>query len=76
MKELLEQIIRALAEHPEKTHINEFYGEKTVVLEFRCPKPDAGRIIGKGGKTIGSIRGLLNAVAAKDGRRAVLEVVE
>lgn len=76
MKELLEDIVRALAEHPEKVRITEIIGEKTIVLELRCPKDDLGRVIGKGGKTVGAIRTLLNAVASREGRRAILEVVE
>lgn len=76
MKELLETIVRSLIEHPEQARITEIIGEKTVVLELRCAKGDLGKIIGKGGKTVGSIRTLLNAVASREGRRAILEVVE
>jgi len=48
----------------------------TQVFELRCHSEDIGKVIGKEGKTVGSLRTLLNAVASKQGRRAVLEVVE
>ena len=34
------------------------------------------KVIGKSGKTVGAIRTLLSTAAARQGRRAMLEVVE
>jgi len=76
MNTLLEQIIRALCDAPAAVSINVIDGEKTVILEIRCQKDDVGKIIGKNGKTISSVRTLMNAIAAKDGRQAVVEVAD
>lgn len=76
MKELIEYIIRALVDHPEAVRLTEVDGEKTAIFELRCHADDVGKVIGKSGKTVGSIRTLLGAVAAREGRRAMLEVVE
>lgn len=51
-------------------------GEKTAVLEIRCHADDVGKVIGKNGKVIQSLRTLVAALAARENRRAVLEVVE
>lgn len=76
MKELIEYIIRALVDHPDAVRLTEVDGEKTAIFELRCHADDVGKVIGKSGKTVGSIRTLLGAVAAREGRRAMLEVVE
>lgn len=76
MKELIEYIVRILVDHPEEVQITEVDGEKTVIFELRCNKDDIGKIIGKSGKTVGAIRTLLSTAAAKDGKRAMLEVVD
>ena len=76
MKELVENLARTLVDHPEELRITEIEGERTIVFELRCNDEDVGKIIGKSGKTIGAIRTLLSTVAARQNRRAVLEVVE
>jgi hypothetical protein len=76
MKDLIEYIIRSLVDHPDDIRLTEVDGEKTVIFELRCHAEDVGKVIGKSGKTVGAIRTLVSAVAARSGRRAMLEVVE
>lgn len=76
MKELIEHIVRSLVDHPDDIRITELDGERTIVFELRCHADDVGKVIGKSGKTVGAIRTLLSAVAAKHNRRAMLEVVD
>jgi hypothetical protein len=76
MRELLEYIVRVLVDYPNDVRITEVDGERTVVFELRCHPDDVGKVIGKSGKTVGAIRVLLGTAAAKQGRRAMLEIVE
>lgn len=76
MKEILESIAKSLVDAPNDVQITEFDGEKTIVFELRCNAKDIGKIIGKSGKTVGAMRTLLNSIAAKQGRKAMLEVVD
>jgi len=76
MKELVEYIVRALVDHPDDVRVTEVDGEKTIIFELRCHPEDLGKVIGKSGKTVGAIRALLSTAAARQGRRAMLEVVE
>jgi predicted RNA-binding protein YlqC (UPF0109 family) len=75
MKNLVEHIAKRFADHPEEVSVCEMTGKRTVILELRCNGKDVGRIIGKNGRTIGAIRALLTAFAAKERCRTVLEVV-
>ena len=76
MKELIEYVVKTLIDHPEDLRIAEIEGERTIVFELRCHPEDVGKVIGKSGKTVGAIRTLLSTVAARQNRRAMLEVVE
>ena len=56
--------------------ITEINGDKTIIFELRCNAKDVGKIIGKSGKTVGAMRTILNSMASKQGRKAMLEVVD
>jgi predicted RNA-binding protein YlqC (UPF0109 family) len=76
MKDILERIAKSLVDAPSEVQITEIDGDKTVIYELRCNAKDIGKIIGKSGKTVGAMRTLLNSIAAKQGRKAMLEVVD
>ncbi|MDY0144879.1 MAG: KH domain-containing protein [Kiritimatiellia bacterium] len=76
MKELIEYVVKTLIDHPDDLRIAEIEGERTIVFELRCHPDDVGKVIGKSGKTVGALRTLLSTVAARQNRRAMLEVVE
>ncbi len=76
LKAFVEQIAKALVDHAENVNVREVVGERTTVFELRVGEGDLGKVIGKGGQTARAIRTLLSAVAAKQGKRAVLEIIE
>jgi len=76
LKSFVENIAKALVDHPDYVDVREIAGERTTVFELRVGEGDLGKVIGKGGQTARAIRTLLNAVAAKQGKRAVLEIIE
>jgi len=76
MKDFVAYVIKALVDHPDQVSISEIYGAHSVVIEVHCHAEDMGRVIGKSGKTIGAIRLLISGLAARQGRKALLEIVE
>ncbi|HEY5621793.1 MAG TPA: KH domain-containing protein [Pontiella sp.] len=76
MKQVIETIAKSLVDAPNEVSITEINGDKTMIYELRCNAQDVGKIIGKSGKTVGAIRTILSAMAAKQGRKALLEVVD
>jgi len=76
MKKLVKQMVAALVDQPRCVKITEVKGEKSIVYELRCHEKDVGKVIGRSGKTVGAMRTLLGAIAARDGHRTMLEVVE
>ncbi len=76
MKQLIEDIARALVDIPDEVTINEIEGEQTTVLELRVAPSDLGKVIGKQGRTARSIRTILGAAGMKLNRRFTLEILE
>ena len=76
MKDLVQYLAKALVSNPDAVEIKESANDEAQVLELKVAKEDLGRIIGRQGRTAKSIRALLNAAAARDNRRVVLEIVE
>ena len=74
--ELIKSIASSLVDKPEEVEIHEVTGDTTTGYELKVAQEDLGKIIGKQGKTAKAMRILLGAAAAKDKRRAVLEIVE
>lgn len=67
--ELVTFIVQNLVGEPENLSITAEREGRGLRIEIRCAKEDAGRIIGRGGRVINSIRTL--ARAATDGRQHV-----
>lgn len=76
MKDFVELIVRALVDNPDQVDVKEITGSRTTVYELRVAQGDLGKVIGKNGQTAKSIRTLLAAAAARQGKRAVLEILE
>ena len=76
MKDLVEEIARALVDHPEEVRVTEVEGEQTTVLELRVRNADLGKVIGRQGRTARAIRTLLAAAGMKVQKRFVLEILE
>ncbi len=76
MKEFIEFVVKHLVDSPDEVKVNEIDGERTVVLELRVGEGDMGKVIGRHGQTAKSLRTLLAAASAKNGKRAVLEILE
>lgn len=74
MKEFVEFIARHLVDRPEAVAVETTEHEGTLVLKLKVNESDVGKIIGKSGRTASALRTLLRAVAAKEGKRAILEI--
>ncbi|MBV9770354.1 MAG: KH domain-containing protein [Bryobacterales bacterium] len=76
MKQLIEDIAKALVDLPDQVTVREVLGEQVTVLELKVAATDLGKVIGKQGRTARSIRTLLGAAGMKLNRRFTLEILE
>ncbi len=75
MKELVEYIAKSLVDDPSQVQVSEVSGSGSIIIELRVAPEDMGRIIGKNGRVVNSIRTLLRASAARQGKRVTLEII-
>ena len=76
MKDLVAFIVESLVDNPDDVQVTEVRGRGTTVVELAVAQADMGRVIGRSGRVIDSIRTLLQVRAAKDGKRVELELLE
>ena len=76
MKDLVEYIAKALVDDPAQVAVTEIETGPDVILELHVAQPDMGRVIGRGGRVANAIRTLVQMCAAREAKRARLEIVE
>ncbi|MCA9938569.1 MAG: KH domain-containing protein [Anaerolineales bacterium] len=75
-KDLVEYIVKSLVDNSDQVSVREIKSASTIILELSVADGDMGRVIGKQGRVINSIRAIVQVLAAKQGQRVNLEVVE
>jgi predicted RNA-binding protein YlqC (UPF0109 family) len=77
MRELLEDLARALVDHPDAVKVEEIEEDDgTVVLELSVDDDDYGQIIGRGGRTASALRTVVKAVGARENRKVLVDIVD
>jgi predicted RNA-binding protein YlqC (UPF0109 family) len=76
MIKLIEDMAKAIVDHPDQVRVHGVEGVSSVVIELSVAKEDMGKVIGKHGRTITAMRVILNATRAQKDKRHVLEVLE
>ena len=77
MKDLVEYIVRSITSKPDEVKITESEEDESgrVILTLEVSEEDKGRVIGKQGRVIQSIRTLLRVTAVKQDVRVTLEII-
>ena len=75
-KELLEYIVKNLVSMPDKVNIEEVKEDSKLRIKLGVAKDDMGRIIGKEGRIIRSIREIVSAYATKNKEKVSVLVEE
>jgi uncharacterized protein len=77
VEDLLEYLARALVDEPDRVEVEGFdEDDGTIVLELHVAEADAGKVIGRGGRTVAALRTVMKAVATRDGQRVLVDVVD
>jgi predicted RNA-binding protein YlqC (UPF0109 family) len=76
VKELVELIAKSLVDNPDKVQVSQLDGEQTSILELKVAPEDIGKVIGKQGRNVQSIRVILGAAGMKLKKRFILEIIE
>ena len=74
--EIIEILIKALVDEPDAVRVTESSGEKTTVFEVSVAKKDMGKVIGRNGRTIESLRTIVGACGAKRKQRCIFQIID
>jgi predicted RNA-binding protein YlqC (UPF0109 family) len=74
--EWLRTTLQLLVDDPDSVRLNEIEGEQARVYEVTVAKSDIGKVIGRSGKTADAVRWILYAIAGKERKKAVLQIVD
>ncbi len=76
LKNLVEFIVKNLVDYPEQVNVSLINGEQATIIELKVSQSDLGKVIGKQGRTAKALRTLVHAIATKQKKRAILEILE
>lgn len=73
---LVDSVVRPLVNHEEDLEITSHDEEGTTVIEISVNEEDAGKVIGRQGRVIKSIRTLARAAASRNGMQVEVEILD
>lgn len=76
MRDLVLWLARELVDRKDAVRVETIERDRSTVLELTVDPDDLGRVIGRGGRTAKALRTVLDAAARKEGRRAVLDILD
>ena len=75
MKELVEFMAKSLVDNPDSVIVKEVEEEQSIILKLTVAPEDMGKIIGKQGRIAKAIRTVVKAVAVKQNKRVIVEII-
>ena len=75
-KDLVEYLIKSLVDNTEAVSITETESDEKTVITVKVDSSDMGRIIGKDGRIIKSIREIVRAYSAKNHAKVSVDIEE
>ena len=76
MRDLVLWLARQLVEDRDAVRVEAVERERSTVFELSVAPDDLGRVIGRGGRTAKAFRTVLDAAARREGKRAVLDILD
>lgn len=76
MKKILSLILTSIVDKPDKVEIDEQEQSGIVNFTIKVDKDDMGKVIGKNGKVIKSIRNVMKIPAIKNGKKIYVTLSE
>lgn len=72
----VQYVVESLVDTPEAVNVTESWEDGELFIDVEVAEDERGRVIGKGGRLIRSLRVIVRAAAGRDGTRASVEIVE
>ena len=72
----VQYVVEQLVENADSVNVTEQVDGDELFVDIEVDQPDRGRVIGKNGRLIRSLRVVVRAAAGRDGSTALVELVE
>jgi len=76
MRDLVVWLTKQLVLDKDAVQVEAIERDRSTVFELTVAEDDLGRVIGRGGRTAKALRTVLDAAARREGRRAVLDILD
>ena len=76
VKDVVEVLAKALADKPDDVRVVETEHKGTTLVEVYVAQIDAGKMIGRQGRTVAALRTLASTAGEKEGKTVTLEIRE
>jgi len=74
--DLVLYLAKKIVEDPESVRVEEIESDGDLVLRLHVAETDRGKVIGRRGRMVQSLRTLARAAGARSDRRVMLEIAE
>ncbi|MDR1774078.1 MAG: KH domain-containing protein [Clostridioides sp.] len=75
MKQLVEDIAKALVDNPDDVFVSEVAENGNIILKLTVAEEDMGKVIGKQGRIAKAMRTVVKSVGSKDKINVTLEII-
>ncbi len=75
MTDLVKDIVKAIVDNPDAVEVKEVEGERAAIIEIKVAPDDVGKVIGREGRIINSLRQIVRAAAGKESKRITVELI-
>ena len=76
MEEFVAYLVKNMVNQPDQVDIRSMLGQNGLLIEIRVAQEDIGKVVGRKGNVIRSLRTLAMSIGARFGRRVRLEIVQ
>jgi predicted RNA-binding protein YlqC (UPF0109 family) len=73
---LVDYLARRLVDEPDAVRVDEIEQDGDLVLRLHVAEADRGKIIGRNGRMVRTLRTVVRASGVREDRRVLLEIVE
>ncbi len=75
MYKMVEFLVKSIVDNPQAVEIKEIQGEKVIIYEVKVDNSDVGKVVGRNGRIINSIRTIVRAAASKERKKVSIELM-
>lgn len=76
MEEFIAYLVKNMVNEPDKVDIRSVAGNNGLLIEIRVAQEDVGKIVGRKGNVIRSLRTLAISIGARLGCRVHVEIIQ